>query len=414
MSQQQQFPALPQVISPSPTPSESSVKDGYFPPTTRSKARVGRSSIGPIDENDGSTEELDPELLRARSRSRSPNIDRSRPARMTMTPINGGVSTSASAAASSATKVNRRKAEETNGAVQKHAEGLLSPSSAYPQGFGSAYWRNLSRSPSPLGLIPIHRHWREFVHKHEVPRKVLHVSIGFVTLWLYKRGVQTSSIHPVLLGLLIPIFTVDVIRFRWPEFNRFYIRMLGPFMRESEAHDRFNGVISYLAGVWLPMYMCRKDVAVMSVLLLSWCDTAASTFGRWLGKYTPRVRKGKSLAGSLAAFTFGVASSVLFWGIIAPATPEEFNQGVNTFAFQGTLTLPQGLRQPLGLNEVQASVSGPIALGVVSLVSGLVASASEAVDILGLDDNLTIPVLCGAGIGAFLWVFGKVGPTLWT
>jgi diacylglycerol kinase (CTP) len=216
------------------------------------------------------------------------------------------------------------------------------------------------------------------------------------------------------MTLLIPIFTVDVIRFRWPEFNRFYIRMLGPFMRESEAHDRFNGVISYLVGTWAVMYFCRKDVAVMSVLLLSWCDTAASTFGRLWGKYTPRIRRGKSLAGSLAAFTFGVASSVLFWGIIAPTTPAEFNQGENSFAYDGSLTLPRLVRQSLSLSEAQATVSGQTALGIVSVVSGLVASASEAVDILGLDDNLTIPVLCGAGIGAFLWAFGKVGSMFWT
>lgn len=177
-------------------------------------------------------------------------------------------------------------------------------------------------------------------------------------------------------------------------------------MRESEAHDRYNGVISYLAGLWAAMFFCRKDVAVMSVLLLSWCDTAASTFGRLWGKYTPRIRKGKSLAGSIAAFTFGVGAAILFWGLIAPMTPEEYNQGVNSFAFQGTLTLPLQLRQYLGWGKSQATIRGPTALGVVSVVSGLVASISEAIDLWNLDDNLTIPVLCGVGLGAFLWAFG--------
>lgn len=412
MSKHQQVPNTPRVISPSPTLSESSGKDGYFPPTTRSKAARPSTPVDRIDEHEAA-DELDPELARARSRSRSPHIERT-PTRMAMTPLNGGVSTGTSATIANATKSNRRKSGEPtsvavpNGTTKgaSDAKGLLSPSSAYPQGFGSAYWRNLSRSPSPLGLIPIHREWREFIHKHEVPRKVLHVSIGFVTLWLYRRGVQTSSIHPVLMGLLVPILSVDIVRFRWPAFNRFYIRVLGPFMRESEAHDRFNGVISYLAGLWATMYFCRKDVAVMSVLLLSWCDSAASTFGRMWGKYTPRVRKGKSLAGSLAAFTFGVASSVLFWGLIAPAAPEGLSVGSNSFAFDGTLTLPLMLRVPLGLSEPRATISGNVALSVISVVAGLVASVSEAIDIWGLDDNLTIPVLCGIGLGAFTWAFG--------
>lgn len=412
MSKSQQVPNIPRVISPSPTLSESSGKDGYFPPTTRSKAARFSTPVDRIDEQEA-TDELDPELARARSRSRSPHIERT-PTRMAMTPLNGGISTSTKDTIANATKAHRRKSGEpasvavSNGNPKdaSDAKGLLSPSSAYPQGFGSAYWRNLSRSPSPLGLIPIHREWREFVHKHEVPRKLLHVSIGFVTLWLYREGVQTSQIHPVLMGLLVPILSVDIIRFRWPAFNRFYIRVLGPFMRESEAHDRFNGVISYLAGLWATMYFCRKDVAVMSVLLLSWCDSAASTFGRLWGKYTPRVRKGKSLAGSLAAFTMGVASSVLFWGLIAPTAPEGLSIGSNSFAYDGTLTLPLLLREPLGLTEPQATVSGNAALSIVSVVAGLVASVSEALDIWGLDDNLTIPVLCGIGLGAFTWAFG--------
>ncbi|KAF2215853.1 hypothetical protein CERZMDRAFT_34287 [Cercospora zeae-maydis SCOH1-5] len=394
MSSQYQIPNTPRVISPSPTPSETSGKEGYFPPTTRSKGKRATASVEPIEEHAadkhyelGTHEETDPELMRARSRSRSPQIRRD------------SVKT-------------RRKMDEkpiTNGlaneAVQQN--GLLSPASAVSQGFGSAYWRNLSRSPSPFGLIPIHREWRAFIHKHEIPRKALHVSIGFLTLFLYRRGAQTSQIHPLLLGLGIPIFSVDLIRFRWPEFNRIYIRCLGAFMRESEAHDRYNGVISYIAGLWVAMYFCRKDVAVVSVLLLSWCDTAASTFGRLWGKYTPRIRRGKSLAGSLAAFVVGVASALLFWGFIASKTPEEYHQGVNSFAFQGVLTLPAPASEYLGLDLKQATIAGPVALGVMSVVAGLIASISEAIDLWGLDDNLTIPMLCSAGLGAFLWACGS-------
>jgi len=181
-------------------------------------------------------------------------------------------------------------------------------------------------------------------------------------------------------------------------------------MREIEAHDRFNGVIAYLAGLWFTTRFCRKDVALMSVLLLSWCDTAASTFGRAFGKYTPRIRKGKSLAGSLAAFIVGVASAVLFWGVVAP--PGEYgvrgrNEGENSFAFQGHLTLPAPWREVLGLqSEGQASIEGAWALGVLSVVTGVCVSVSEALDVFELDDNLTIPVLCGVELGAFLWAFG--------
>ncbi|KAK3721934.1 Diacylglycerol kinase [Vermiconidia calcicola] len=404
MRSQYQIPPTPRVISPSPTPSEIGGKDGYFPPTTRAKGQKMNSrgsSVEPIEEQqDDHLHEEDPELARARARSRSPQI--SRPQART----NGGV-TASGLKAIVATGPTRRKKQEDVKAPNGQPNGFLSPDSAYPRGFGSAYWRNLSRSPSPLGLIPIHREWREFIHKHEVPRKILHVSIGFVTLGLYWQGLRQDQIHPVLLSFLIPIFVVDVIRFRWGAFNKFYIRVLGPFMREAEAHDRYNGVIGYLAGLWVTMRFCRKDVSVVSVLLLSWCDTAASTFGRLWGKYTPRVRRGKSLAGSIAAFLVGAVTAAMFWGVIAPAVEGTRNLGGTNFMYQGTLILPAVVREQLGLSMKQATLSGGAALAVMSAIAGLVASVSEAIDLFGLDDNLTIPALCGIGLSAILWVFGS-------
>ena len=74
--------------------------------------------------------------------------------------------------------------------------------------------------------------------------------------------------------------------------------------------------------------------------------------------------------------------------------------------FKGALRLPKLAADAIGLTQEQASVSGGLALGVVSLFSGLAAAASEIVDLFGLDDNLTIPVLSGLGIWGFLKVLG--------
>ncbi|KAI5235428.1 hypothetical protein E4T43_09268 [Aureobasidium subglaciale] len=361
------------VISPSPTPTESSSRDSYFAGTTKKRNSRISPSQAPIAE---SPESSDPESSRARPRSRSPQLHKK----------------------DSSKKIAKSIAEPIK--TDEH----LDPSSA---GMGKSYWRNLSRSPSPLGLIPLHREWRSFIHRHEIPRKALHVSIGFFTLGLFISGAQTSAIHPPLLTALIPIFAVDFLRMHYPPLNRIYIRTLGAFMRESEAHDKYNGVISYLAGAWAVLRFCPKDVAVMSILLLSWCDTAASTFGRLWGRYTPRVRKGKSLAGTIAAFVTGVAAAVVFWVVVAPRIPAEWSTGVNAFAFDGTLSLPPTVRSALGWKEAEATVSGTVATAIVAVVSGLVAAVSEAIDVFGLDDNLTIPVLSGIGLNAFFYVFGN-------
>jgi diacylglycerol kinase (CTP) len=267
-------------------------------------------------------------------------------------------------------------------------------------------WRDFSRSPSPLGLIPLHRHYRYLIHKHEIPRKALHVSIGFMTLRFYTHGIQATAITPWLLGALIPIASVDLLRHRFPEFNRFYVRCLGALMRETEV-DGYNGVIWYLLGALIALQLYPKDIGVMSVLLLSWCDTAASTFGRLYGRYTIRLRRGKSLAGTLAAFATGIITAVMFWGWLAPRTGTFPDDPPNGFMFQGQLGLPIAATRYLGWNDGSATISGGVALAVMSIATGFIASVSEFIDILGWDDNLTIPVLSSMGLWAVLKAFGQ-------
>lgn len=185
-------------------------------------------------------------------------------------------------------------------------------------------------------------------------------------------------------------------------------------MRESEVKDRWNGVVWYLLGAWGVLRFAPKDIGVVSVVLLSWCDTAASTVGRRWGRYTPRVGgRGKSLAGSLAAAVVGVGVGWFFWGIVAPyyhANGRQVSEGVNAFAFQGRLALPSFFAQGLlGWREEDAIVEGKPALAILSVVTGVVASAAEAIDLFGWDDNVTIPVLCGVGLWGFLRFFGGGG-----
>ncbi|KAI0436649.1 cytidylyltransferase [Xylaria telfairii] len=391
-------PSTPRVISPSPTPSDSAEHaqdgSGYSGPITRSAARrrQTRSVTPQLPIQEARDEESDPELRRARTRSRSPIKTRK-------------VRSLATAKTSDEQGPGSVDGTESpaNGAI-KSSNGLLAPPSL---AIGSSIgwnWRDFSRSPSPLGLIPIHRHFQTLIHKHEVPRKALHVSIGFFVYWLYVTGTQTSAVPPYLMGALIPIATVDFLRHQYPSLNRLYVRCLGALMRETE-YAGWNGVIFYLLGAWIVLRFFPKDVSVVAVMLLSWCDTAASTFGRLYGRYTPRIRRGKSLAGSLAAFFVGVATAGWFWGILAPRTGPFPGDDQYPFMFQGVLRLPSFVANVFGLDE-SASLGGYAALGVMSLWSGLVAAGSEVIDLFGWDDNLTIPVLSGVGIWGFLKLFG--------
>jgi diacylglycerol kinase (CTP) len=206
---------------------------------------------------------------------------------------------------------------------------------------------------------------------------------------------------------LIPVTAVDILRHNIPSLNKTYVRFMGALMRESEV-DGYNGVIWYLAGTWAVLRFFPKDIGVMGILLLSWCDTAASTIGRLWGRYTIRLRRGKSLAGSAAALVVGIITAYGFWGWAVPqfGTPNGYDLPPNSLAFQGTLSLPSTVKNLLGWKDDAGIISGGAALSVLSICTGVIASASEAVDLFGWDDNFTIPVLCGVGLYAFLKVFG--------
>lgn len=403
MSSSRAVPAT-RVISPSPTPSEKSdSRDGYSGPVTRSASRRQRlqtpqpiSEEG-IDENDdddqnrGSDSGADHQTRRASRTSTAKSADSAR-RRQSKTKASG--------------KSPVTKSEPlSNGKLSPN--GHLSPYSNVED-----RWRDFSRSPSPLGLIPLHRHYRTFIHRHEIPRKLLHVSIGFLTLDLYRRGIQPLAITPFLILGLVGIGATDVLRHRSEAVNRLFIRCVGALMRETEVNG-FNGVVWYLLGAYIVLRFFPKDVGVVGVLLLSWCDTAASTFGRLYGRYTIRLRRGKSLAGTLAAFLTGVLTASMFWGWFVPRIGTFPDDPEGAFVFTGCLNLlPDATRNLISRvspdyapDASTGIITGGLALGVMSFVSGIVAAGSELVDLFGLDDNLTIPVLSGIGLWGFLKVF---------
>lgn len=232
---------------------------------------------------------------------------------------------------------------------------------------GSSRFSSTSSLASVLGLsIPSHQQFGTFIHKHEVPRKFLHVSIGFITLWLYTIGVQLSQVTPVLIAMLAVILSIDVTRLRSKSFNKMYLKYVGFLMREKEINE-INGVVWYLAGLIFVFLLFPKDICLLAVLLLSWADTAASTFGRAFGYLTPKIGN-KSLAGSLAAFATGMISCWLLYDVFIPR--------YDIYNRPGDISWRPELSS--------------ISLTPLIFLSGLIGSVSEAIDIM--DDNLTIPV----------------------
>lgn len=234
---------------------------------------------------------------------------------------------------------------------------------------------SIKRKPSP-GVKPTK------VVDWEIPRKALHSSIGIVTLIL--NHLDPPTLRPLLVILstfLAVVLTADFFRLNFPGFAELWELYLGFLLRESER-NKINGVVWYLVGVITVLSLYPRDVAVVSILTLSWSDTTASTIGRLWGTHTPplpshfpgvkslRFAPRKSLAGFLAATVTGIVICIGFW-------------------WGGSNARWSILDQHAGWG-----------LGSTAVVVGLGGAVAEALD-LGLDDNLTLPILSGA----IIWIW---------
>ncbi|EGW33635.1 uncharacterized protein SPAPADRAFT_60969 [Spathaspora passalidarum NRRL Y-27907] len=213
--------------------------------------------------------------------------------------------------------------------------------------------------------------FRAFLVKHEIPRKIFHSSIGVITLYLYTIGVDISQLFLPLSTIFCAVLANDLIRLHHPELNKIICKFMWFIIREKERNT-YNGVLYYLTGVLIVFYFFPKDIGVVSVLLLSWADTAASTFGRQFGKYTPKLGNGKSVAGSLASCVTGVLVAYLYYGYFVP------NYNVNRP--EDVFWTPE---------------TSKLNIHAYALLCGVGASVSEFIDLWGVDDNFTIPVLSG-------------------
>lgn len=148
----------------------------------------------------------------------------------------------------------------------------------------------------------------------------------------------------------------------------------------------------------------RSDIACLSIVILSLCDTVASVFGRLFGRYTPRLPLAgilfsprKSLAGSLAASLMGAWVGWFFWTRLA------------SYGDAGDLSWVPARVLAVGSDEVRFRLKNPgstmSAAGLATLC-GAVAGVAEAIDVFGMDDNLSLPVLFGFFLWASMTVLG--------
>ncbi|GAA5915072.1 hypothetical protein JCM5296_000256 [Sporobolomyces johnsonii] len=239
----------------------------------------------------------------------------------------------------------------------------------------------------------------------EIPRKLLHSSIAVLVtaLWLSHPSIPALLAYLGLATLVIG--TADLLRFQSETFERAYEGLLGWFM--------VNGTLYYLVGVLICLSLYPRDIAVLSVIMLSLCDTSASVFGRLFGKYTPKLPfsgtlfgRSKSLAGTLAAILTGTLASYVFWTRFASLGDEHdlsWLPGRALSTWKGRENLAPLARWGVGRLPSPRST---LSVARLAVLNGGMAGLAEAIDFFGLDDNLSLPVLFGLFCWASMWLLG--------
>lgn len=155
--------------------------------------------------------------------------------------------------------------------------------------------------------------------------------------------------------------------------NSLVIKLAGPLLRQHEV-KQFSGSFFFVLGSLLVTAFTPKVVAILSILFLSIGDPVASFFGiltRNMQSF--RVQKlNKSVLGSLAAFLvcFGISYSVLKYHTSPNPTLDSH-------------------------------------IILISVAGGLLGSLSELLaPLIGIDDNLVIPVVSGVGLWSVLVYLG--------
>lgn len=198
----------------------------------------------------------------------------------------------------------------------------------------------------------------------QIERKVWHLTMVGLMFAIYRSQSLLVSLSCLTAGSVLFIGG-DFVRLRDPALNTSAVRAFRWVIRDHERNGP-AGTTYLLLGVWIAVLAYSRQVVELTLLFLAVGDPIASFFGVLMGK-DPLIGK-KTLQGSIAAFVVCTLGAVFY------------------FQWEG-----------LFLDR----------LLLVAALAGITGALAELVPIGKLDDNLTFPVLSGAGLTALFLLFSS-------
>ncbi len=190
-----------------------------------------------------------------------------------------------------------------------------------------------------------------------IARKVWHVSMGTIAIALYHASDSSLEFYGwVAFAIGLAGFILDFFRLHNEGMNLLAVKLFGLILRKSEIQS-FSGLPFYAMGSALSIYFFPPKIALVSIYFLVYADPIASLIGVKFGK--DQILPNKTLQGSVACF-------------------------LACYAIMAICTL-------------DSSASSHVVL-IFCFFAALFGTVSEMFSAFNIDDNMTIPVVSGAGI----------------
>ena len=186
---------------------------------------------------------------------------------------------------------------------------------------------------------------RSFLSRNDVIREAIHVGGFFVAFAAICFGIY-------IIAFLLFLTTLVYAASELARIERKDIPLISSITLKaatSSERDEFAGApILFALGIGLSLLLFPTPLNYASIAIVSLGDSAASIFGKLLGKTPIPFNKGKSLEGSIAGFFFA------FFGALVFISPPQALVGATVGMFLECLPLP--------LND---NLSTPLASGAL-------------------------------------------------
>lgn len=148
---------------------------------------------------------------------------------------------------------------------------------------------------------------------NELKRKSIHLSSVVIPLTYYftDRKIMLNALALIFIVMVL----IDIFRYRNGFVKKFYNRFFKNILRVHESVENkifFTGGTYIVLAFLLCVLFFERNIAILSMLIIIFCDTAAALVGKLFGKH---YIKSKTIEGSIAFFIVGM---ILFFFTMMP------------------------------------------------------------------------------------------------